>query len=98
MNSVERLYDMINQAMVDNVENCWIHLRKSMDVMRATEKMHQTMLRNHEPEFGTFGTTTQMSHDLLCQARNVLREAEDDMGWALESLLNGCLSYVDEEV
>jgi len=97
MNSVERLYDMFDQTMVDDVEHCWLHLKRSMEMLNKAEHMHEVVMRFHNPENLTFSTTAQMSRDMVCQMWNVVRDAEDTLGWALESLLNGCQSTLDEK-
>jgi hypothetical protein len=38
-----------------------------------------------------------MSRKMVVHAWNMTMDAQDDLGWALESLLNGCQSTIDEE-
>jgi hypothetical protein len=89
---------MVNQAMVDNAEKCWMHLKASMEILNKAERMHEAVMRYHDPEYMYLTTTAEMSRKMVVQAWNVTMDAQDDLGWALESLLNGCQSTLDEEV
>jgi hypothetical protein len=98
MNSVERLCDMFDQTMVDNVEKAWMHLKASMEMLNKAEHMHESVMRFHDPEYMYLTTTAEMSRGMVCQMWDLAMEAQTDLGWALESLLNGCQSTLDEEV
>lgn len=75
--------------MVNNVEQAWMHLRRCTEITNRAEHMHETVMKFHDPENLYLSTTAQKSRDMVTQAWNVMMEAQDDFGWALESLLNG---------
>jgi hypothetical protein len=88
---------MIDKNMVNNVEQCFMHLKRSMQMLNKAERLHEVVMRNHAVENMPLNGTAQTSRDMVTQLWDVTLEAQDDLGWALESLLNGCLSYLDEE-
>jgi|LakMenEpi03Aug12_release.lakeMendotaPanAssembly.Ray.scaffolds.fasta_scaffold354010_3 hypothetical protein len=88
---------MVNQAMVDNVEKAWMRLKARMEILNKAEHMHETVMRFHDPEYMYLTTTADMSRKMVVHAWNMTMDAQDDLGWALESLLNGCQSTIDEE-
>lgn len=87
---------MINEQMLNNVEKCWMHLKASMEILNKAEHMHEVVMRFHDPEYMYLTTTAEMSRKMVVQAWNVTMDAQDDLGWALESLLNGCQSTLEE--
>jgi hypothetical protein len=54
-------------------------------------------MRYHDPENLYLTTTAEMSRGVVCQMWDLEMEAQTDLGWALESLLNGCQSTLDEK-
>lgn len=88
---------MFDENMVNNVEQCWMHLKRSMEMLNRAEHMHEKVMMFHDPENMYLNTTARKSQDMVVQLWNVTMEAQDDLGWALESLLNGCVSTLEEE-
>jgi hypothetical protein len=80
---------MVDENMVNNVEQCWMHLKRSMEMLNRAEHMHEVVMKNHDAENMYLNVTAQKSRDIVTQLWNVTLEAQDDLGWALESLLNG---------
>ena len=80
---------MVDENMVNNVEECWMNLRKCLKMLNKAEQMHEEVMRFADPDQLEFPTTAKMSQDMVAQLWNVTMDAQDDLGWALESLLNG---------
>jgi hypothetical protein len=88
---------MFDENMVNNVEQAFVHLKRSIEMLNRAEHMHEVVMKNHDPENMYLNVTAQKSRDMVTQLWNVTLEAQDDLGWALESLLNGCVSTLEEE-
>ena len=84
--------------MVDNVEKAWMHLKASMEMLNKAEHMHEVVMRYHDAEQMYLTTTAEMSRGMVCQMWDLTMDAQNGLGWALESLLNGCQSTLDEEM
>lgn len=80
---------MVDENMVNNVEQCWMHLKASMEMLNKAEQMHESVMRYHDAENMYLTTTAEMSRGMVCQMWDLTMEAQTDLGWALESLLNG---------
>ena len=87
---------MFDEQMVNNVEKCWMNLKRSMEILNRAEHMHEKVMMFHNTDDHYLTTTAKMSRDMVVQAWNVAMDAQDDLGWALESLLNGCVSTLEE--
>ena len=88
---------MVDENMVNNVEQAFLHLKQSVEMLNRAEHMHEKVMLFHNPGNWYLNTTAQKSRDMVTQLWNVTMEAQDDLGWALESLLNGCVSALEEE-
>ena len=88
---------MFDEQMVNNVEQAFLHLKRSVEILNRAEHMHEKVMMFHNTDDMYLTTTAQKSRDMVVQAWNVTMEAQDDLGWALESLLNGCVSTLEEE-
>ena len=87
---------MFDENMVNNVEQAFLHLKRSVEILNRAEHMHEKVMMFHNTDDMYLTTTAQKSRDMVVQAWNVTMEAQDDLGWALESLLNGCVSTLEE--
>lgn len=88
---------MFDENMVNNVEQAFLHLKRSVEILNRAEHMHEKVMMFHNTDDMYLTTTAQKSRDMVVQAWNVTMEAQDDLGWALESLLNGCVSTLEEK-
>lgn len=88
---------MFDENMVNDVEQAFLHLKRSVEILNRAEHMHEKVMMFHNTDDMYLTTTAQKSRDMVVQAWNVTMEAQDDLGWVLESLLNGCVSTLEEK-
>lgn len=86
---------MLTLKQIENVEQAFLHLKRSMEILNRAEHMHEKVMMFHNTDDMYLTTTAQKSRDMVVQAWNVTMEAQDDLGWALETLLNNATAIVE---